>query len=123
MKKYFKENLETILMLEWHGIHMEMENVIYSDRAAFYFSVPESSQLVICDDPSPTSNELIRIAKETLIDMIKKVSGVNDTEFVQAHVKFYAKTRKGEIWTKDLAVQRLKKLTDGLEEFNRYYGM
>ena len=122
MKKYFKENLEAILALEWLGIRMEKEN-LRGNYASFYFSVPESSQLIMCGDSTTTSNTLISIAKESLTDMICKVSGVDDTEFVQAHVKFYAKIRKGEIWTKDLAVQRLKKLIDGLEEFNRYYGM
>lgn len=124
-----KNSLRVVLFLEYIGIHIEksvqddFEQVIY-----FYFSVPEKSILKLkgyIADKIHTSEDLIKVAKDTIlkmiVDPIKSEIGDEPDEFdkeflenIEEHVKFYAKVREGEIWNEELAKAALEELTDSL---------
>jgi hypothetical protein len=137
-QKQIQSNTTIILNLEYLGVHFEDTKEergscgLFS-KTAYYYSVPEASTLEVnnklLNERIKTANGLKYLAKETLIDMIidscKNES--EDDEFVDDvknnihdYFKFYAKVRVGEIWTEDLAKQRIKDIEKEIQEARKY---
>ena len=64
--------------------------------------------------------------KEMFINTCKAAFG-DDEEFIKDlendfsnYCKFYAKVRKGEVWSKELGDQRIKELTESIEKASGY---
>lgn len=122
-KEQIKEALQILLTMEWLGIHIENIKDTANERS-YYFSVPEKSTMEVKDKKAneqiKTSDGLIAIAKEELIDMM--IDSCNnefgdDKELfediknnISDYVKFYAKIRVGEIWNKELGKAAVDKL-------------
>ena len=125
-----KDILETYLYLEYLGIHSEDAKTL-GNKTIYYFSVPEKSIIKAKDEKNnekiQTSEGLIKLAKETLLDIvfevISKSINMNDSfdkeifdemkEDTSKFVEFYAKVRKGEVWTEESgnkAVETLKNM-------------
>lgn len=122
-----KENLDTVFVLEYFGIHIE--DVKEQDgKCLYFFSVPQISTLQTSDD---TINEkikdgysLIKLAKELLTEMIvescRAVFGEDedeDEEFyenvkenISQYALFYAKVRRDESWNKEMAEAASRKV-------------
>ena len=120
-----KESLDTILSLEYYGIHIE--DVKEQDlKQLYFFSVPQISTLQTSDD---TINEkikdgysLIKLAKELLTEIIvescRAVFGEDEDEEFYENVKenisqyalFYAKVRRDESWNKEMAEAASRKV-------------
>lgn len=138
-KEQLEDNVETVLTLEWLGIHFEdtkeeKGSCNLFSKTAFYFSVPEASTITTEDkelnNRIQTANGLKYFAKEQLINMMinsfESAHGA-DKEFtddvknnIHDYFKFYAKVRVGEVWTKELGDQRIKELTDEIKEASKY---
>ena len=128
----FTKDLYTILNLEYLGIQFE-NTVNENGITKFFFSVPESSAVTVegyeSNDLLKTSDGLIKIAKQeltkSLVETCKEDDG--DTEdntyaddFVRDYVKFFAKVRVGEVWTDEMAAERIAELKKELEKINVY---
>ena len=134
-KELIKQNIYIILTLEYLGIKIESVKEDKDKRGvlsktAYYYSVPESSTLEVKDtdfkEVIKTDDGLKRIAKETLIAMLlencKREFGEDADEFISDvknnisdYFKFYAKVRRGEVWNKELAEQRVKEFVKEME--------
>ena len=138
-QKQFENYLNIIFGLEWLGIRMEetkeeKDSDWLPGKTAYYFSVPESSTIEIENQDMnariKTSDGLKSFAKETLTDMM-----IDDCEqeygedkwFIEDvkkdisnYFKFYAKVRKGEVWTKELGDNRIKELTEEIQRASGY---
>lgn len=118
-KDQIKEYLQIILELEYFGIHMEfVEEKDFT--LLYYFSVPEKLKL---DDENKTSEDLMTFAKETLTEMF-----INSCEMefsdeekeilediknnISDYALFYAKVRRGEIWTEENAKAAIQKIME-----------
>lgn len=138
-KAQIQKNLETVLRLEWLGIHIEdarEERDKYRSRTVYYLSVPECSTMNIDKNDAlynrrvKTSNELINYAKEELTNMIidscENVYGNSDgliddiREHQSNYIKFYVKIRADEVWTKELGDKRLANITEELKKDSGY---
>ena len=139
MDEQIKSNVTIILNLEYLGVRFEETKDEYDShrvipKTAYYYSVPESSTLDVeseaLNDRIKTANDLKRLAKDILIDMIvnncKKEFGEDD-EFVSDvknnindYFKFYAKVRKGEVWNKELAEQRIREIDAEIDQVCGY---
>ena len=120
--KQIKENLRAFLALEYLGVHIE--EIKESDfKQLYYFSVPERSTLKVESEESQaeTADDLIQIAKETLIAIILNSckAEVRDEEFykdvkdnISDYVAFFAKIRKGEVWNEEMGQAAMKKISD-----------
>ena len=138
-RKQIEKNLKTVLTLEWLGIHIEDTKEVTDEygipsKTVYYLSVPETSTIEVEDKELSgriqSSDSLISLAKEEILDMLmdscKDVFG-DDEEFLEEvknntsdYFKFYAKVRKGEIWTKELGDAMVKKLTDEIHAASAY---
>lgn len=122
-----KDNLKTILALEYLGIHIE--DVIEKDqKQLYYFSVPENS--LIEDEEHEgvnTAEGLIKVAKEALIQLIINSCKATfddieeDNEFYQeleqtisSYAQFFAKVRYGETWNKEMGQAAIKQVTESI---------
>lgn len=117
-----EEYIKTMLSLQYLGIQVENTEPSSWNMVSpivYKFSVPEKSEIKIesVDYDSCTSDGLIQIAKETLMDIICESFEEDDVDLLEDfkkntsdYAKFYAKVRKGEIWTKELGVKELEKL-------------
>lgn len=133
------KNLRTVLALEWYGVRIEdtkEEDSAYGllTKTAYYYSVPESSTLdtgnVEINNRIQTADGLKLFAKEMLKEMFIntcKAAFGDDEEFIKDlendfsnYCKFYAKVRKGEVWSKELGDQRIKELTESIEKASGY---
>lgn len=123
------EYIKVILSLQYLGIQIEEpQNKNIFDPIIYKFSVPEKSEIKIesVDYDSCTSDGLIQIAKEALIDIICESFEEDEKDLIEDfknnvsdYAKFYAKVRKGEVWTKESVIKELEKLKDqvgGYEE-------
>lgn len=139
-QKQFENYLNIIFGLEWLGIRMEETkeeidpNWFSTTKTAYYFSVPESSTIEIENQDMnariKTSDGLKSVAKEVLIDMMvdaceqeygKDKWFIEDVKNnVSDYFKFYAKVRKGEVWTKELGDNRIKELTEEIQKAAGY---
>lgn len=143
MKEFNKElvldSANVILNLEYLGVHFEDTKEERSKhgfftKMAYYYSVPESSTIEVDNEELntriKTADGLKRLAKDELIAMFVKVYGSElgeDKEFLDYmknntsdYLKFYAKVRKGEVWTKELGDQRIKELIDAVQKVSGY---
>lgn len=139
-QKQFEKYLNTIFGLEWLGIRMEEtkeerdSNWFSTTKTAYYFSVPESSTIEVENQELniriKTSDGLKALAKETLTEMMV---GACEQEYsedkwfiedvkkdISSYFKFYAKVRKGEVWTKELGDNRIKELTEEIQRASGY---
>ena len=139
-QKQFENYLNIIFGLEWLGIRMEEtkeekdSNWFFTTKTAYYFSVPESSTIEIENQELnariKTSDGLKSLAKETLTDMVidaceqeygKDKCFIEDVKNnISDYFKFYAKVRKGEVWTKELGDNRMKELTEEIQRASGY---
>jgi hypothetical protein len=138
-KEQIKDNLKTILGLEWFGIRIEdtkemSEPYGIATKTIYYYSVPETSTIEIEDvevnKRIKTADGLKLIAKETLtgilIDTFKSIYPDDDelieeiTTNMSDYFKFYAKVRKGEVWNKELGDNRVKELCEEIQNANEY---
>jgi hypothetical protein len=143
MKEFNKElvldSANVILNLEYLGVHFEdvkeeRSKHGFFTKMAYYYSVPESSTIEVDNEELntriKTADGLKRLAKDELIAMFVKVYGSElgeDKEFLDYmknntsdYLKFYAKVRKGEVWTKELGDQRIKELIDAVQKVSGY---
>lgn len=143
MKEFNKElvldSANVILNLEYLGVHFEDTKEERSKhgfftKMAYYYSVPESSTIEVDNEELntriKTADGLKRLAKDELIAMFVKVYDSElgeDKEFLDYmknntsdYLKFYAKVRKGEVWTKELGDQRIKELIDAVQKVSGY---
>ena len=138
-REQIEKNLKTVLTLEWLGVHIEDTKEITDEygipsKTVYYLSVPETSTIEVEDKELnkkiQSSDNLIALAKKEILDMLmdscKDVFG-DDEEFLEEvknntsdYFKFYAKVRKGEIWTKELGDAMVKKLTDEIHAASAY---
>lgn len=132
-------NIEKVFLLEYLGIRFEdtreeKDSYGFHSKTIFLFSVPESSTIELEDEELneriKTADALKRLAKESIIDMMIdsfKAQFGEDKEFLEHiknntpdYFKFYAKVRKGELWTKELGDNRIKELTDDIKKASEY---
>lgn len=122
--------IKTIMSLQYLGIQVEdvqQDNWDFTQPIVYRFSVPEKSEIrfeSIDDYDTQTAEGLIQITKETLIDIICESSEEDDSDlsrelrkYITDHAKFYAKVRKGEVWTKELGLKELEKINNQAEEY------
>lgn len=139
-QKQFENYLNIIFGLEYLGIRMEEAKEergskwFSTTKTAYYFSVPESSTIEVENQELnvriKTSDGLKALAKETLTDMIIDACEQEygeDKWFIEdvkkdisSYLKFYAKVRKGEVWTKELGDNRMKELTEEIQKAAGY---
>lgn len=139
-EKQFENYLSIMFGLEWLGIRMvetkeeKDSNWFSTTKTAYYFSVPESSTIEVENQELnariKTSDGLKALAKETLTDMMidaceqeygKDKWFIKDVRNnVSEYFKFYAKVRKGEVWTKELGDNRMKELTEEIQKAAGY---
>lgn len=140
-KEQVGDAIKIILTLEWLGVRIEdvkeeseSSYLFSTTKKTYYYSVPESSTIEVADagedlnQKIKTADGLIHLAKKELTDVIVKACeyyGDKDfTEEVKNNIsdycKFYAKVRKGEVWTKELGDNRVKELTDDLQKASGY---
>lgn len=126
--KQIKENLKTVLTLEYMGIHIE-DTKEQDFKQLYYFSVPERSTLKVesAKEQTETADDLIKVAKETLIKMIlgscKYAFGdTEDEEFykdiennISDYALFFTKVRKGEVWDKEMGKAAVNKIVEELK--------
>jgi len=134
-----EKNLQAVLTLEWLGVRIEEtktenDNFGFTTKTVYYYSVPESSTIEVEDielnNRIKTSDGLKALAKETLIEVFINTCEAtfpDDKEFIKDleddssnYLKFYAKVRKGEVWSKELGDQRIKELTESIEKASGY---
>jgi hypothetical protein len=126
--KQIKENLKTVLTLEYMGIHIE-DTKEQDFKQLYYFSVPERSTLKVesAKEQAEIADDLIKVAKETLIKMMldscKYVFGdTEDEEFykdiennISDYALFFTKVRKGEVWDKKMGKAAVNKIVEELK--------
>lgn len=138
-REQIEKNLKIVLTMEWLGIHIEDTKEVTDEygipsKMVYYFSVPETSTMEVEDkelnDQIKTSDGLIALAKEELLDMLidscEDAFG-DDEEFIEEvknntsdYIKFYAKVRTGEKWNKELGDALVKRLTDEIRAASAY---
>lgn len=140
-KKQIEENVKTLMLLEYLGVHIEDVKQIADEygifsKTIYYFSVPETSTIELdtaTDEMSAKikcADGLISLAKEEILDMLLdacKSEFGDDEEFIQEikdnssdYFKFYAKVRNVEVWNKELGDAAIKKLTEDIKVTSSY---
>lgn len=141
-REQIKKNLETVLRLEYLGVHIEdtkdlkdefgLETII-----AYYFTVPEHSTIEVenkeLNEKVKSSDGLITLTKEILIEMcIDSFKDIlEDDDFTKEmiddfksnpseFVKFYAKVRKGETWDKEIGRKAVEKISNDIKRATGY---
>jgi len=129
-KEQIEKNLKRVLTLEYYGIKIEEISTIKDEFSidsinVYWFSVPEKS--LIDNLEKCTTQDLIGVAKreirEMFIDTVKNLDLNFADEFlkeesINEYLKFYAKIRTGETWTKEMGEQRIKELNYELKELS-----
>ena len=121
-KERIKENAIITCKLEYLGVRFE-DTKEYPEKILFYFSVPESSTIEVNDvklnADIKTADGLKHLAKEMIIEMVAKSTPECDEDFIEYlknnssdYLQFFAKVRKGEVWTKELGEQRMQELME-----------
>lgn len=124
-----KEIIEISLYLEYLGIHEEKTGQT-EKGLIYFFSVPEKSTIEAKNDEDKdkiqTSDGLIKLAKDTLIELFIKMLFTEfdeddpfDKKFMEelkndpsGIVKFYAKVRKDETWTEEMGQKAMNKVIE-----------
>ena len=123
--EYIKENLRTILALEYLGVHIE-DTKEKDFKQLYYFSVPERSALQVgsAKEQIETAKDLIDVAKTTLKKMVLDSckSEFDDEEYeefskdvennISDYVLFFAKVRQGEVWNKEMGEAAINKIIE-----------
>lgn len=127
--KQIKENLKTVLTLEYMGIHIE-DTKEQGFKQLYYFSVPEKTTLKVesAKEQAETAEDLIDVAKAALTEMIidscksEFNDGEEDEEFykdvennISDYALFFAKVRKGEVWNKEMGKAAVNKAVEQLK--------
>lgn len=127
--KQIKENLKTVLTLEYIGIHIE-DTKEQGFKQLYYFSVPERSTLKVesAKEQAETADDLIQVAKAALTEMIldscksEFEDGEEDEEFykdvennISDYALFFVKVRKGEVWDKEMGKAAVNKAAEQLK--------
>lgn len=139
MKEQLNNNLQVILGLEWLGIRIEdvkeeSDSLGLTEKAIYYYSVPESSTVEVDDEELntriKTSDGLKHLAKEILLETLIAVCRAifpDDEEFLEyveediSNIfKFKAKVRIGETWTKEMGDNRVKELYGEIQQASQY---
>lgn len=138
-EKQLEQYITIILSLEKLGIRIEdtkeeKDKYGFPTKTVYYYSVPESSTIEIADEKlNPmikTADGLKTLAKENLVDIVidacEQEFG-DDKEFIEEvksnisqYVKFYARVRKGEVWTEELGNKRVKELIEEMHQAAGY---
>lgn len=136
--EHIRGSLEIIFALEWLGVRIEdvkeeNDRFGFSSKQVYYYSVPESSTITVEDEELnnqiKTADGLIHLAKKELTNVIIKACEYYDADkdFIEDiknnisdYCKFYAKTRTGEVWSKELGDNRLKELSDEIQKASGY---
>lgn len=138
-KEQISDSATIIFNLEYLGVHFEdvkeeKSKYGFFTKMAYYFSVPESSTIEVDNEELnariKTADGLKRLAKDELIAIFVKAYE-NDFEKdkdlldylknkTSDYLKFYAKVRKGEVWSKELGDQRIKELIDEVQKASGY---
>ena len=124
-KELLKDITEAAIMLEYVGVEFEDEPFFGTGDFKIRFSVPEHLSTEFekfFKEYGSTSEDLMKTVKKVLIGaMYKSIVGDNtlsdfNIEEIEEYVKFYAKTRKGETWTKEMADAKMKVYKDEMKE-------
>lgn len=130
--KQIKENLKTVLTLEYIGIHIE-DTKEQGLKQLYYFSVPERSTLKVesAKEQAETADDLIQVAKAALTEMIldscksEFEDGEEDEEFykdvennISDYALFFVKVRKGEVWDKEMGKAAVNKAAEQLKNLS-----
>lgn len=131
-EQILKNSWQLTLIMEYYGIRIEDAKEV-GDMPYSYISVPEFSTLEVEDQEMnakiKTADGLISLAKDMLIKMqIDTCKGIDDDEDWIQYVKYnasdwfklYAKVRKGEVWTEEMAKARLNEFMAELREAKEY---
>lgn len=145
LENYSREQLEkfykSLLTLEYIGVHTESTEYV-NDKFGlpsilhYYFSVPETSTIE-GDKDLYTSEALISVAKEELSQTVKElyIDAYGNDEFgkefledfkedinnnLSDYIKFFAKVRKGEVWSKEKGEESIKKITSEIQKVSGY---
>ena len=120
MEEYAKKYDKMVALLEYYGVRIEKTEVGVEDHR-IYLSVPELST-IRCEDKSldpfiKTSEGLIAVAKKCIRDALIDIAGRGEDDdnldiYVDTHVKFFAKIRKGETWNHEMGKARLVELSN-----------
>lgn len=132
-QKQIEDNLETILTLEYLGIHIE-DTKERGFKQLYYFSVPEKSTIETNDflnDQIKTSDGLIQVAKDFLAVMILDScksefdNKEEDEEFykdvennISEYALFFVKVRQGEVWNKEMGKAAVNKAVKSLKNLS-----
>ena len=138
-KEQISDSATIIFNLEYLGVHFEdvkeeKSKYGFFTKIAYYFSVPESSTIEVDNEEwnarIKTADGLKRLAKDELCAMIVKAYENDfgkDKDLLDYlknntpdYLKFYAKVRKGEVWTKELGDNRIKELTEEIQKASGY---
>ena len=138
-KEQISDSATIIFNLEYLGVHFEdvkeeKSKYGFFTKMAYYFSVPEFSTIEVDNEELnariKTADGLKRLAKDELCAMIVKAYENDfgkDKDLLDYlknntpdYLKFYAKVRKGEIWSKELGDQRIKELIDEVQKASGY---
>ena len=138
-KEQISDSATIIFNLEYLGVHFEdvkeeKSKYGFFTKIAYYFSVPESSTIEVDNEELnariKTADGLKRLAKDELCAMIVKAYENDfgkDKDLLDYlknntpdYLKFYAKVRKGEVWTKELGDNRIKELTEEIQKASGY---
>lgn len=140
MEKFYENQIQRILLMEYLGIQIDDIREVPSPKdmttqTCYYFSVPESSTLIIDGFASDISSadSLKKIAKEQLMEMYDDAidsiveadkelfaDDENWREELRSKCIFYAKVRTGEVWDKDKAEEAVRELSAAIKEANGY---
>lgn len=130
--KQIKENLKTVLTLEYMGIHIE-DTKEQDFKQLYYFSVPERSTLKVesAKEQAETADDLIKVAKAALTEMIldscksEYADGEEYEEFykdvennISEYALFFAKVRQGEVWNKEMGKAAVNKTVESLKNLS-----
>lgn len=141
-KKQIQENLETVFALEYLGVHIEetknlKNNLGLECIVAYYFAVPEFSTIEVDDsklnEKIKTADGLITVAKEEMTEMFENSLKdiFKDDDYLEVmledfkanpseNIKFYAKVRKGETWTKEMGLKVIEKINNDIQRATGY---
>ena len=128
-KKHLEDIFHDSLTLELLGIRIEDTKKVNSLQSQIYFSVPERITIDLEDEERnnkiKTAEGLKLFAKEEMTRMMLSAIPEEDQWLIEdidmsEYVKFYAKTRKGEVWTQEDSDKRAKEIADEIEKVNAY---
>lgn len=127
-KEELTKTLQTVLALALYGIDIEKTDEMTENgfpKIVYFFSVPESSTIELDDldkykDLVKSSEGLITVAKDTLTDLLfesfKMSYGEDiDRKEVADSMKFYAKVRKGEIWSLQKGKEKIDSIMNSIQ--------